>query len=161
MHCRMARTLIASRISQTVTDVRRKDLEWTGTISDPSAQLRILVVLASYGTSNDRYLLRLIEEYRSMSFDVDIVILSNLKKQPAPDIEVLVGLPSRDPWSLPFRHKKVFADRIEHYDLFVYSEDDILITERNLRAFLEVYCRFARRRNCGIFSHRKMARMAT
>jgi 2-polyprenyl-3-methyl-5-hydroxy-6-metoxy-1,4-benzoquinol methylase len=108
------------------------------TIPDPSAQLRILVVLASYGISNDRYLLRLIEEYRSMSFFVDIVVLSNLKKQPAPDIEVLVGLPSRDPWSLPFGHKKVFADRIGQYDLFVYSEDDVLITEKNLRAFLEV-----------------------
>jgi uncharacterized protein (UPF0371 family) len=47
------------------------------TIPDPSAQLRILVVLASYGISNDRYLLRLIEEYRSMSFFVDIVVLSN------------------------------------------------------------------------------------
>ena len=27
---------------------------------------------------------------------------------------------------------------LERYDLFVYSEDDILITEKNLRAFLEV-----------------------
>ena len=108
------------------------------TIPDSSARLRILVVLASYGISNDRYLLRLIQEYRSMSFVVDIVILSNLKKQPDSDIEVLVGLPSRDPWSLPFGHKQVFADRIEQYDLFIYSEDDMLITEKNLQAFLEV-----------------------
>ena len=107
-------------------------------IPDSLAGLRVLVVLASYGTSNDRYLLQLIEEYRSMSFVIDIVILSNLNKQPASDIEVLIGLPSRDPWSLPFRHKKVFAERLESYDLFVYSEDDMLITERNLRAFLEV-----------------------
>ena len=48
-----------------------------------------------------------------------------------------MGLPSKDPWSLPFGHKKVFAERLERYDLFVYSEDDILITERNLRAFLD------------------------
>ena len=108
------------------------------TISDPTARLRILVALASYGTANDRYLLRVIQEYRSMSFDVDVVILSNLKKQLAPDIEVLVGLLNRDPWSLPFLHKKVFADRIERYDVFVYSEDDMLITEKTLRAFLEV-----------------------
>jgi SAM-dependent methyltransferase len=109
-----------------------------GLIFDPNARLRILVAVASYGTSNDQYLLRLVEEYRAMSFDVDIVILSNLRKQIAPDVEVLVGLPNRNPWSLPFPHKKVFADRLERYDIFVYSEDDMLITEKNLRAFLEV-----------------------
>ena len=100
-------------------------------------QLRILVAVASYGTSNDCYLLRLVEEYRAMSFDVDIVILSNLAKNFGSDVEVLVGLPSRNPWSLPFAHKKLFADRIDKYDIFIYSEDDILITERNLRAFLQ------------------------
>jgi SAM-dependent methyltransferase len=109
-----------------------------GKVSDIGAPLRILVVLTSYGTTNDHYLIRLIEEYRSMPFDIDIVVLSNLSKQPASDIEVLVGLPSSDPWSLPFPHKKVFAERLESYDLFVYSEDDMLITETNLRAFLEV-----------------------
>ena len=105
-------------------------------ILHPHARLRVLVAVASHGTSNDHHLLRLVEEYRTMSFDIDIVILSNFKKQIAPDVEVLVGLPNRNPWSLPFAHKKLFADRIERYDLFVYSEDDILITERNLRAFL-------------------------
>ena len=109
------------------------------TISDQKARLRVLVALASYGTSNDHYFLRLIKEYRSMSFDIDIVVLSNLNKQYAPDIEVLVGLPdTRNPWSLPFSHKRVFAERLEKYDLFIYSEDDILITEKNLHAFLEV-----------------------
>jgi 2-polyprenyl-3-methyl-5-hydroxy-6-metoxy-1,4-benzoquinol methylase len=103
---------------------------------DGSARLQILVALASHGTSNDCYLLRVIQEYRSMSFDVDIVILSNVTKHITPDIEVLVGLPNKNPWSLPFNHKRLFAERAERYDLFVYSEDDILITENNLRAFL-------------------------
>ena len=108
-------------------------------ISDQKSRLRILVALASYGTTNDHYLLRLIKEYRSMPFDIDIVVLSNIYKQPAPDIEILIGLPDkRNPWSLPFSHKRVFAERLEQYDLFIYSEDDILITEKNLRAFLEV-----------------------
>jgi 2-polyprenyl-3-methyl-5-hydroxy-6-metoxy-1,4-benzoquinol methylase len=107
-------------------------------ISASRGRLRILVALASYGTSNDTYLARIVEEYRAMSFDADIVILSNLRKQIASDIEVLVGLPNRNPWSLPFAHKQLFSDRFERYDLFVYSEDDILITEKNLRALLDV-----------------------
>ena len=107
-------------------------------VLDTNVPRRILVALTSYGTSNDAYLVRLIEEYRSMSFDIDIVVLSNIRKQPSSDVGVLVGLPENNPWSLPFPHKKLFADRIENYDLFIYSEDDVLITERNLRAFLEV-----------------------
>src|SRR3982074_221985 len=109
-----------------------------GSISQAKATLRTLVAVASYGNSNDHHLLRLIKEYQSMLFDVDIIILSNLDKRLDPKIEVLVGLPDRDPWSLPFAHKQVFADRLEEYDLFVYSEDDMLITQKNLRAFLDV-----------------------
>jgi SAM-dependent methyltransferase len=101
------------------------------------ARLSVLVALASYGTSNDRYLERLIREYRSMPFDIDIVIVSNIDKS-ALGVECRVGIPTRNPWSLPFAHKKLFAERANKYDLFIYSEDDILITERNLRAFLDV-----------------------
>jgi SAM-dependent methyltransferase len=100
--------------------------------------LRVLVAIASYGSSNDRYLRWLVDEYRAMSFAVDIVIISNIEKRIGSDIECLVGLPNRNPWSLPFSHKKLFADRADRYDLFIYSEDDILITEKNLRAFLDV-----------------------
>ncbi len=103
-----------------------------------SGRLSILVALASYGTSNTPHLERLIREYQSMAFDVDIVILSNIVKKLGPGIECRVGLPSKDPWSLPFAHKSLFAERAEQYDLFIYSEDDILITEAQLRAFLDV-----------------------
>lgn len=111
-----------------------------GMIEHPAQgpRLRILVALASYGTSNNDHLERLIHEYRAMAFDVDVVILSNIDKRPAPDIECRVGLPSKNPWSLPFAHKPIFAERVAQYDLFIYSEDDILITERQIRAFLAV-----------------------
>jgi 2-polyprenyl-3-methyl-5-hydroxy-6-metoxy-1,4-benzoquinol methylase len=100
--------------------------------------MRILVAIASYGTRNDRYLLQLVREYHSMSFDVDIVVLSNIAKQVAPGVEVIVvDLHGKDPWSLPFPHKQIFAKRLNDYDLFIYSEDDVLIREKNIRAFLE------------------------
>lgn len=100
--------------------------------------MKILVAIASYGMRNDSYLARLIEEYRSMSFEVDIVVLSNISKKTAASVELLVGLPTKNPWSLPFGHKKLFADRLEEYDLFIYSEDDTMITERNIRAFCAI-----------------------
>ncbi|WP_247476936.1 methyltransferase domain-containing protein [Bradyrhizobium sp. 169] len=73
-----------------------------------------------------------------MQFDVDVVVLSDIEKAVPPAVECLVGLPTKDPWSLPFLHKKLFLDRLNLYDLFIYSEDDILITEENIRAFLDV-----------------------
>jgi 2-polyprenyl-3-methyl-5-hydroxy-6-metoxy-1,4-benzoquinol methylase len=99
--------------------------------------MKILVAIVSWGTKNDTYLARLIEEYRSMSFDVDIVVVSNLPKPVGPGAEVfLVDLMGKNPGSLPFAHKKVFAERLNDYDLFIYSEDDMLITESNIRAYL-------------------------
>jgi 2-polyprenyl-3-methyl-5-hydroxy-6-metoxy-1,4-benzoquinol methylase len=101
-------------------------------------KMKILVAIASYGTRNERYLSRVLEEYRSMPYTVDIVVLSNLQKELGPDVEVKVGLPIKNPWSLPFGHKQLFADRLNSYDLFIYSEDDILYEKKNIDAFMRV-----------------------
>jgi 2-polyprenyl-3-methyl-5-hydroxy-6-metoxy-1,4-benzoquinol methylase len=99
--------------------------------------MKALVAIANYGTGNQEYLQRLIREYGSMSLDVDVVVLSNIPKELGPDIEVKVGLPSKNPWSLPFAHRSLFSDRADAYDLFIYSEDDTLITEKNITAFIK------------------------
>ena len=99
--------------------------------------MRLLVAIANHGTKNRKYLDRLIAEYRKFSFDVDIVVLSNIPKDLDPDIEVRVGAPIENPWSLPFGHRKLFVERQDDYDLFVYSEDDTELTEAHVTAFLE------------------------
>ena len=64
--------------------------------------MKTLVAIANFGKKNEKYLLRLLEEYRTMiRYKVDIVVLSNIPKILGPDIEVIVGLPTKDPWSLP------------------------------------------------------------
>jgi 2-polyprenyl-3-methyl-5-hydroxy-6-metoxy-1,4-benzoquinol methylase len=96
--------------------------------------MKTLVAIANFGTKNVRYLNMLLEEYRSMTnYQVDIVVLSNIPKDLGSDIEVVVGLPTRNPWSLPFGHKRLFAERIQNY-----SEDDTLINERNIDAFVKI-----------------------
>jgi SAM-dependent methyltransferase len=122
-----------------MTDVQNgKDSLMASTIPDARQPLRVLVAIASYGVGNDDYLRRLIVEYRSMPFQIDILVLSNINKHVADGVDVVVGLPNKNPWSLPFAHKKIFVEKIDNYDLFIYSEDDILITENNVRAFLDV-----------------------
>jgi 2-polyprenyl-3-methyl-5-hydroxy-6-metoxy-1,4-benzoquinol methylase len=99
--------------------------------------MKILVMIVNWGTANDQYLARLIQEYQSMSFDVHVVVMSNVQKPVDPGTELfLIDLKGKDPRSMPFSHKRIFADRLNEYDLFIYSEDDTLINESNIRAFL-------------------------
>lgn len=102
-----------------------------------SARLKILVILANFGTKNDGYMKRLLDEYASMPFDVHPVLLTNIPKNLGEKVEVVVQAPTGDPWSFPFPHKKMMADHLDDYDLFIYSEDDTLITENNIDAFLK------------------------
>ena len=98
--------------------------------------MRALVAIASYGEKNLAFLRQLISTYQAMPMDVDIVVLSEAPKQLPSDVQVLVGLPSKNPWSLPFAHKTLFAERVDQYDLFIYSEDDIGVSKGNIESFL-------------------------
>jgi len=49
-------------------------------ISGNTAKMKILVVLANFGTKNDSYMKRLLDEYSSMPFDVHPVLLTNVPK---------------------------------------------------------------------------------
>jgi len=89
--------------------------------------MKALFVIANYGTGNDRYLFLVLEQLRAMKYDTHVVVTSNIPKNLGPCIEVIVGLPTRNPRSLPFAHKQIFADRRGEYDLFIYGEDDILV----------------------------------
>jgi SAM-dependent methyltransferase len=103
--------------------------------SDKSSP-RILMAIASHGTGQDHFLKKVVGEYRKLPTHVRVVVLSNLDK-PVEGAEVLVGLPSPDPYSLPFAHRKLFVENVEDYDLFIYAEDDTLFTGNHIEAFFE------------------------
>jgi 2-polyprenyl-3-methyl-5-hydroxy-6-metoxy-1,4-benzoquinol methylase len=97
----------------------------------------ILVGIASHGTAQDHFLARVVAEYRQLNLPCRVVVLSNVNKK-VDGAEVCVGVPTRDPYSLPFAHRRLFAENADNYDLFIYAEDDTLITQRNIDAFLDV-----------------------
>jgi SAM-dependent methyltransferase len=99
-------------------------------------RLRLLVALASYGEKNLAFLKRNIATYQAMAMEVDVVVVSEAPKNLPESVRVVAGLPSENPWSLPFAHKPIFAESVDRYDLFIYSEDDIELTEEHVRAFL-------------------------
>jgi hypothetical protein len=100
--------------------------------------MKILAAIANHGTKNQPFLQRLLDAYRRMSHPVDVVVLSDAPKDLGPNVEVRVGAPTTNPWSLPFAHRRLFAERADAYDLFIYSEDDTLIKERHVDSFLEL-----------------------
>ncbi len=99
-------------------------------------RVRVLVAIASYGEKNIRFLKEIIRTYQSMTMSIDVVVNSDTPKNVDAGVKVIVGLPGQNPHSLPFAHKRLFADNIDQYDLFVYSEDDMGVTEQNILEFL-------------------------
>ncbi len=98
----------------------------------------ILVVIANYGEKNKIFIEKIINKYQGMkNYDVDLFVLSNTPKYFGPKVDVRIGIPINNPWSLPFGYKNLFLDKMESYDFFIYSEDDILIEEKNIDAFYE------------------------
>lgn len=104
-------------------------------------ELRILVGIASFGNGHLELLKRLIADYQKYSDHVDVVVFSDGPKVLGEKVEVIVGLPSKNPWSLPFAHKKTFAARVDKFDVFIYSEDDIGFHAEQLDSFLRVTSR--------------------
>lgn len=104
--------------------------------STQPSQLRLLVTIANHGDKQRHFLEQLLASYRSMPYEVSVVILSDKEKDFGPDVEVRVGAPSPNPWSLPFAHRQVFQDRLRDYDYFIYSEDDTLVTAEHIEAFV-------------------------
>jgi SAM-dependent methyltransferase len=97
-----------------------------------------LVAIACFGEKNLGFLKQVIRNYQDMRMAVDVVVFSDKPKDLGQGVKVIVGLPSENPWSLPFVHKAYFAQNVDRYDLFIYSEDDMVATEKNIRAFLDI-----------------------
>jgi len=106
--------------------------------NNASTAMKVFVAIANHGIKNDKFLKALLAEYASMPYDVHVSVLTNVPKDLGSDIEVVMHTPQGNPWAFPFAHKRILADRVHDYDLFIYSEDDTLITKRNIEAFLRV-----------------------
>jgi len=113
-------------------------LEVAAAAEQNGSAIRLLVVIASYGEKNLVFLKRIIQTYLSMPMEVEVIVISEAAKNLGCEVKVIVGLPSKDPWSLPFAHKPIFMEKLEQCDLFIYSEDDIQVTHELIKAFMRV-----------------------
>ena len=73
-----------------------------------------------------------------MAMDLDVVVTSEAPERVDLGVEVIVGLPTTNRYSLPFVHQRLFVDKVDQYDLYIYTEDDIGVTEDGIQAFLRI-----------------------
>ena len=95
--------------------------------------MKLRVAIANYGPSHLEHLTEVVREFSSYrKHQVDLTVYSTLPVEANHkifDLSIERGL--------PFACRKDMADSVDAYDLFLYVENDMLITEDNIDAFLE------------------------
>lgn len=95
--------------------------------------MKIKVAIANYGESQLDCLKKVIEEFKSYKkYEVDITVYTTIPLEEKHKL-----YPESIGTNLPYVCRKDMADSIDDYDLFLYDENDMLITEDNIDAFLE------------------------
>lgn len=95
--------------------------------------MKIKVAIANYGTDQLEFLNQAVEEYKGFrKYEVDLLVYSTAPIDPPHTLLCTsVGL------GLPFACRKDMAASVSKHDLFLYAENDMLITEDNIDAFVE------------------------
>lgn len=117
--------------------------------------MRILVVIVNFGTSQLKYLEQVLNEYKSMEYSIDIIIHSNIPLK-YENVEVKVFQFEDGQYRrLRFPAEQSIYDNKDNYDLFIFSENDHLITKKNIEAFLKVTKILPKEYIAGFFQYEK------
>lgn len=105
--------------------------------------MRVLVCIANHGEDQLHHLDRVLREWAGMSHDVEVVLHTTVEVD-----ETYGGLlrdqqlyPESIGVDLPFEHRETVARGRGDHDLYVYTENDVLVTQDNLEALLEAHRR--------------------
>lgn len=114
--------------------------------------MKILLNIVHYQPTSKQYLNELIDEYNKYPYELDIYIHTNKKtiKNFVPErfvngsisvkkhnIVIKYLLFKNRNYYLTWTPRKLIKQNIKHYDIFIYSEDDILIPRKALDYWLE------------------------
>lgn len=105
-------------------------------------KLRLLVAIPNYGTDNIEYLQQVVNELCAFkNYEVNIVIHSSVPMvfgHEQVTVQFHENPPNGDWINLAWECRKTIYENRDAYDLFLYNENDQLVTERNVDAFLKV-----------------------
>jgi hypothetical protein len=98
--------------------------------------VNILVGITSYGTGHARYLDRVLDEYGSWNLDHTVLVFTEAWRDLQGRATQVVKESTADPLGLTWAHRERFAQQAKDYDYFLYAEDDILVRERTVLAWI-------------------------
>jgi hypothetical protein len=98
--------------------------------------MKLLVGITSYGTAHSAYLDRILAGIGLWPFEHRVLVFSNEWKNLGERAITVVKDSRSDPMGLTWAHRERFAQHANDYDFFLYQEDDILVSERNIVAWL-------------------------
>lgn len=103
--------------------------------------LRVKVIIINYRADQLKYLHQVVSEYKGMArYQVDLNIYTTVPLEYPHVLYLESEFPKSLPapgHQLPWPSRKEMAAEVDNYDLFIYTENDHLITEDNIEAFLE------------------------
>lgn len=96
--------------------------------------MKLLVSISTYGEKNNQYLNKIIDEYRSFKkYEIDITVHGTIPLQRS-DINFIEY---KNPKTTVYFHRQEFVEKQDLYDIFLFSENDMLISENNIDLYLE------------------------
>ncbi len=107
--------------------------------------MKIFVSILSYGIKQNNHLITILNEYDKISssnnYKIDIEIISNIISElPVyKNIKIRFNIHQQQIiGDLGYIHRNSMNNLKDKYDLFIYTENDILITEKNINHYLKI-----------------------
>lgn len=113
--------------------------------------MKILISVANYGQENIGYLQYILNEYNNIGLTetVTVCIDTTVKVEELErydNVKIIQRIfDSSIKQNLVFEHRTFMKDNLNNYDLFIYTENDILITMNNIMAFVD-FCKKRRKK---------------
>jgi hypothetical protein len=111
--------------------------------------MKIKVAIANYGSEQLHYLSEILREFRSFTtHTVDIMVYTTVPVEANYKLfDSSIGK------ALPFACREDMAAAANTYDLFLYVENDMLITEDNINAFIDYQSTLAPHQIAGFYRY--------
>lgn len=114
--------------------------------------MKIKICISNYGVSQLDHLHTVIAEFKKYKkYEVDIKVFTTVSVE-----ENHILYPESITTSLPFMCREEMVNDINNYDLFIYNENDHLITENNIDCFLEVSKDLKPNQVCGFIQYEEI-----
>ena len=99
--------------------------------------MKILVCIPNYENLQIKYLEQVIYEYSKFKYDVDVVLFNTIStKHIFSNVNELIYSKSVGKY-LAAKHIGYFINNVNKYDYYIYSDDDVLITQNNFDTYLK------------------------